>query len=308
MADVGSFLEEEHMAIFEGAGVAIVTPFKENGEISFDKLDELIEEQIAGHTDCIVSMGTTGESATTTEEEHLEVIRFTCERVKGRIPVIAGTGSNCTKTAVTLSEEAEGAGADGVLLVSPYYNKATQNGLKAHFTAVANAIKIPAVLYNIPSRTGVNIAPQTIVDLCRDVPNIVGVKEASGNFSAIAEIMQLSDGAVDLYSGNDDMIYPLLALGAEGVISVLANVAPAYVSGMTGAYFSGKTEKALTMQTECLPLVRALFSEVSPIPCKYAMELLGLCGGELRLPLIGAGENTRRKLREALVQMGILIA
>lgn len=170
MADVGSFLEEEHMAIFEGAGVAIVTPFKENGEISFDKLDELIEEQIAGHTDCIVSMGTTGESATTTEEEHLEVIRFTCERVKGRIPVIAGTGSNCTKTAITLSEEAEGAGADGVLLVSPYYNKATQNGLKAHFTAVANAIKIPAVLYNIPSRTGVNIAPQTIVDLCRDVP------------------------------------------------------------------------------------------------------------------------------------------
>ena len=173
MADVGSFLEEEHMAIFEGAGVAIVTPFKENGEISFDKLDELIEEQIAGHTDCIVSMGTTGESATTTEEEHLEVIRFTCERVKGRIPVIAGTGSNCTKTAVTLSEEAEGAGADGVLLVSPYYNKATQNGLKAHFTAVANAIKIPAVLYNIPSRTGVNIAPQTIVDLCRDVPGLM---------------------------------------------------------------------------------------------------------------------------------------
>ena len=306
MADVGSFLEEEHMAIFEGAGVAIVTPFKENGEISFDKLDELIEEQIAGHTDCIVSMGTTGESATTTEEEHLEVIRFTCERVKGRIPVIAGTGSNCTKTAITLSEEAEGAGADGVLLVSPYYNKATQNGLKAHFTAVANAIKIPAVLYNIPSRTGVNIAPQTIVDLCRDVPNIVGVKEASGNFSAIAEIMQLSDGAVDLYSGNDDQIVPILALGGKGVISVLSNLAPQYTHDLCAKWFAGDTQGSLEMQLRALPLCKALFADVNPIPVKWAMNQMGWQAGSCRLPLVEPSDAVKEKLKAAMQDFGLL--
>ena len=307
MADVGSFLEEEHMAIFEGAGVAIVTPFKENGEISFDKLDELIEEQIAGHTDCIVSMGTTGESATTTEEEHLEVIRFTCERVKGRIPVIAGTGSNCTKTAVTLSEEAEGAGADGVLLVSPYYNKATQNGLKAHFTAVANAIKIPAVLYNIPSRTGVNIAPQTIVDLCRDVPNIVGVKEASGNFSAIAEIMQLSDGAVDLYSGNDDQIVPLMSLGGKGVISVLSNVAPQVAHDITQLCFDNRYPEAAKLQLQYHDLIDALFCEVNPIPVKKAMELLGWKVGGLRLPLVEPSEEHIAYIKRELENAGCKI-
>ena len=307
MADVGSFLEEEHMAIFEGAGVAIVTPFKENGEISFDKLDELIEEQIAGHTDCIVSMGTTGESATTTEEEHLEVIRFTCERVKGRIPVIAGTGSNCTKTAVTLSEEAEGAGADGVLLVSPYYNKATQNGLKAHFTAVANAIKIPAVLYNIPSRTGVNIAPQTIVDLCRDVPNIVGVKEASGNFSAIAEIMQLSDGAVDLYSGNDDQIVPLMSLGGKGVISVLSNVAPQVAHDITQLCFDNRYPEAAKLQLQYHDLIDSLFCEVNPIPVKKAMELLGWKVGGLRLPLVEPSEEHIAYIKRELENAGCKI-
>ena len=184
------------MAIFEGAGVALVTPFKENGTVNYEVLESLIEEQIAAGTDCIVAMGTTGESATTSEEEHIQVIRFVCEVVNGRIPVVAGTGSNCTQTAVELSVEAEEAGADGVLLVSPYYNKATQNGLKAHFTKIANSIKIPAILYNVPSRTGVNIAPETIVDLCRHVENIVGVKEASGNFSAAAKILQLSGGYV----------------------------------------------------------------------------------------------------------------
>ena len=214
------------MAIFEGAGVALVTPFAKTGEINYEKLEELVEEQIAGGTDCIVAMGTTGESATTTEEEHLQAIRFICQAVKGRVPVIAGTGSNCTRTAVELSVEAQEAGADGVLLVSPYYNKATQKGLKAHFTAVAEAIKIPAILYNIPSRTGVNIAPETIAELCRDVKNIVGVKEASGDFGAIATLLNLSDGNVDVYSGNDDQVVPMLALGAKGVISVLSNVAP----------------------------------------------------------------------------------
>ena len=185
------------MAIFEGAGVALVTPFKENGTVNYEVLESLIEEQIAAGTDCIVAMGTTGESATTSEEEHIQVIRFVCEVVNGRIPVVAGTGSNCTQTAVELSVEAEEAGAGGVLLVSPYYNKATQNGLKAHFTKIANSIKIPAILYNVPSRTGVNIAPETIVDLCRHVENIVGVKEASGNFSAAAKILQLSGGYVE---------------------------------------------------------------------------------------------------------------
>ena len=295
------------MAIFEGAGVAIVTPFKENGEISFDKLDELIEEQIAGHTDCIVSMGTTGESATTTEEEHLEVIRFTCERVKGRIPVIAGTGSNCTKTAVTLSEEAEGAGADGVLLVSPYYNKATQNGLKAHFTAVANAIKIPAVLYNIPSRTGVNIAPQTIVDLCRDVPNIVGVKEASGNFSAIAEIMQLSDGAVDLYSGNDDQIVPILSMGGQGCISVLSNVVPKETVAITDQFFAGNVAEAARLQCQFMPLIRSLFCESNPIPVKAAMSALGFCENYLRLPLVPMEQDHYETMLQRMRALGLSV-
>ena len=306
MADVGSFLEEEHMAIFEGAGVAIVTPFKENGEISFDKLDELIEEQIAGHTDCIVSMGTTGESATTTEEEHLEVIRFTCERVKGRIPVIAGTGSNCTKTAVTLSEEAEGAGADGVLLVSPYYNKATQNGLKAHFTAVANAIKIPAVLYNIPSRTGVNIAPQTIVDLCRDVPNIVGVKEASGNFSAIAEIMQLSDGAVNLYSGNDDQIVPFMSVGGKGVISVFANVLPQEMHNICADCLKGDYARASSSFLHYLELMQAFFMDVNPIPIKEAMNQMGYQAGPCRLPLAEMSAAAKDKLAAVLRKYKLL--
>ena len=212
------------MALFEGAGVALVTPFKENGEVNYEKLEEIVEEQIAGGTDAIIACGTTGEASTMTHEEHLDVIEYICRVTKKRIPVVAGTGSNCTETAVYLSAEAEKRGADGLLLVSPYYNKATQKGLMAHFTAVADAVKIPVILYNIPGRTGVTIKPETIAALCRDVDNIVGVKEASGNFSAIATLMSLSDGKVDLYSGNDDQIVPLLSLGGKGVISVLSNV------------------------------------------------------------------------------------
>ena len=214
------------MALFEGAGVALVTPFKENGEVNYEKLEEIVEEQIAGGTDAIIACGTTGEASTMTHEEHLDVIEYICRVTKKRIPVVAGTGSNCTETAVYLSAEAEKRGADGLLLVSPYNNKATQKGLMAHFTAVADAVKIPVILYNIPGRTGVTIKPETIAALCRDVDNIVGVKEASGNFSAIATLMSLSDGKVDLYSGNDDQIVPLLSLGGKGVISVLSNVAP----------------------------------------------------------------------------------
>ena len=226
---------------------------------------------------------------------------------RGRVPVICGTGSNCTQTVIDTERRYRSLGCVAQLVVTPYYNKTTQEGLYAHFMAIAEHTELPIVLYNVPGRTGLDIAPETI-DRLAESGRFVALKESSYDLPRVMEKISAMRGRLTLYSGNDDMIYPLLALGAEGVISVLANVAPAYVSGMTGAYFSGKTEKALTMQTECLPLVRALFSEVSPIPCKYAMELLGLCGGELRLPLIGAGENTRRKLREALVQMGILIA
>lgn len=218
------------MAIFEGAGVALITPFGADGEVNYNKLEELVEEQIAGGTDAIISCGTTGESSTMSHEEHLDVIRFTCQVVKKRIPVIAGTGSNSTREAVHLSKEAKTAGADGLLLVTPYYNKATQAGLTAHYTTVAKEVDLPILLYHIPGRTGVTMKPETMVNLCRQVPNIVGIKEASGDFSAIAQIMNLADGCVDLYSGNDNQIVPLLSLGGKGVISVLSNVAPRQIA------------------------------------------------------------------------------
>lgn len=296
----------KRMAIFEGAGVAIITPFKENGDINFEKLEELIEEQIANHTDCIVATGTTGESATMTEAEHVDVIRFTCQVVNGRIPVIAGTGSNCTRTAIELSVEAEEAGADGVLLVSPYYNKATQNGLKAHFTKIAESIKIPVVLYNVPSRTGVNIAPETIVDLCKNVENIVGVKEASGNFSAIGKMMNLSNGWIDLYSGNDDQIVPVLALGGKGVISVLSNVAPQQTHDICEKFFKGDIAGSRKMQLKALPLVEALFSEVNPIPVKAAMNMMGKNVGNPRLPLTVMEPQHQEILKKELQNYGLL--
>ena len=228
------------MAIFKGAGVAIVTPMKENLEVNYDKLDEILEEQIAGGTDAIIICGTTGESATMTEAEHSEAIRFTVERVKHRIPVIAGTGSNCTRTAMQLSTEAEKDGADGLLLVTPYYNKATQNGLIAHYTQICNSVSIPAILYNVPSRTGCSIQPQTLATLVKNVDNIVGVKEASGNIGTVAEIMHLCDGNIDLYSGNDDQVVPLLSLGGIGVISVLSNIARRKRKNAAGCDPAGK--------------------------------------------------------------------
>lgn len=296
------------MAVFEGAGVALVTPFKENGEVSYEKLEELVEEQIAGGTDCIVATGTTGESATMTEAEHVSVIRFVCQVAGGRIPVIAGTGSNCTRTAVELSEEAEAAGADGVLLVSPYYNKATQEGLKAHFTRIAEAIKIPAILYNIPSRTGVNIAPETIVDLCKRVENIVGVKEASGNFSAVAKIMNLSGGYVDVYSGNDDQIVPMLSLGGKGVISVLSNIAPRQTHDICEYFFQGQIEASRRIQLKAMPLIEALFCEVNPIPVKAALNLMGKQVGEPRLPLTVMEPQHQEILKKAMRDFGLTLA
>lgn len=294
------------MAIFKGAGVAIVTPMTENLEINYDKLDEILEEQIAGGTDAIIICGTTGESATMTEAEHSEAIRFTVERVNHRIPVIAGTGSNCTRTAIELSKEAEKDGADGLLLVTPYYNKATQNGLIAHYTQICNEVKIPAILYNVPSRTGCNIQPKTLAHLVKTVDNIAGVKEASGNIGAVAQIMHLCDGNIDLYSGNDDQVVPLMSLGGIGVISVLSNIAPTYVHDMVYRYLSGDVEGSRKMQLDALPLCDALFCEVNPIPVKAAMNLMGREVGPLRAPLTEIEPAHREQLEKAMKDFGLL--
>ena len=294
------------MAIFEGAGVALVTPFKANGDVNYDKLEEILEEQIAGGTDAIVICGTTGEASTMSPEEHLSVIKYGCEVVKGRIPVVAGTGSNCTREAVYMSQKAEEAGADGVLLVTPYYNKATQNGLIAHFTTIAEAIKIPALLYHIPGRTGVTMKPETIVSLCKNVPNIVGVKEASGNFSSIATMMNMADGCIDVYSGNDDQIVPLLSMGGKGVISVLSNVAPKQTHEICQKFFDGEVKGSLQMQLDAIPLISALFSEVNPIPVKAAMNMMGKEVGPLRLPLTEMEDAHKEVLKQAMKSYGIL--
>lgn len=294
------------MAIFEGAGVALVTPFKANGDVNYDKLEEILEEQIAGGTDAIVICGTTGEASTMSPEEHLSVIKYGCEVVKGRIPVVAGTGSNCTREAVYMSQKVEEAGADGVLLVTPYYNKATQNGLIAHFTTIAEAIKIPALLYHIPGRTGVTMKPETIVSLCKNVPNIVGVKEASGNFSSIATMMNMADGCIDVYSGNDDQIVPLLSMGGKGVISVLSNVAPKQTHDICQKFFDGDVKGSLQMQLDAIPLISALFSEVNPIPVKAAMNMMGKEVGPLRLPLTEMEDAHKEVLKQAMKSYGIL--
>lgn len=294
------------MSIFEGAGVALVTPFKENGDVNYDKLEEILEEQIAGGTDAIVICGTTGEASTMSHEEHLSVIKYGCEVVKGRIPVVAGTGSNCTREAVYMSQKAEEAGADGVLLVTPYYNKATQNGLIAHFTTIAESIKIPALLYHIPGRTGVTMKPETIVSLCKNVPNIVGVKEASGNFSSIATMMSMADGCIDVYSGNDDQIVPLLSMGGKGVISVLSNVAPRQTHEICQKFFDGDVKGSAKMQLDAIPLISALFSEVNPIPVKAAMNMMGKEVGPLRLPLTEMEDAHKEVLRQAMKDYGIL--
>ncbi len=292
------------MAIFKGAGVALITPFTDSGEVNYEKLEEILEEQIAGGTDAIISCGTTGESSTMTHEEHIQVVRYTCQVVKGRIPVVAGTGSNCTREAVHLSQEAEKAGADGLLLVTPYYNKATQKGLMAHYRTVAESVKIPALLYHIPGRTGVTMAPGTIAALCRDVPNIVGVKEASGNFSAMASLMHMADGCVDLYSGNDDQIVPLLAMGGKGVISVLSNVAPKQTHDICQSFFDGDVKRSLELQLKAVPLISQLFSEVNPIPVKAAMNLMGKKVGGLRMPLTEM--EPQKSLAAAMREYGIL--
>ncbi|MCD7751881.1 MAG: 4-hydroxy-tetrahydrodipicolinate synthase [Lachnospiraceae bacterium] len=293
------------MSIFKGAGVAIITPFREDGSVDYESFADLIEFQIANGTDAIIVCGTTGESSTLSHEELLEVVGFCIRQVAGRIPVVAGTGSNCTETAVYLSEEAEKMGADGVLLVSPYYNKATQNGLYTHFKTVAQSIHIPVILYNIQSRTGVNIAPATIARLFHDVDNIVAVKEASGNISQVAHIAQLTDGQMDIYSGNDDQIVPILSLGGKGVISVLSNIAPKQTHDICQLYFDGKVEESAKEQLRALPLIDALFSEVNPIPVKSAASFIGFGKNVLRLPLTVMEEEHQEQLKKAMTMYGI---
>ena len=301
------FKEENAMAVFTGAGVAIVTPFKENGEVNYEEFAKQIELQIAGETDAIIVCGTTGEASTLSHEEHLDVIRYCIKVVNGRIPVVAGTGSNCTETAVYLSQEAEKAGADALLVVTPYYNKATQKGLYEHFKIVADSVKIPVILYNIPGRTGgVNILPETVVRLCTEVENIVGVKDATGNISQVAKMMALANGKVDLYSGNDDQIVPILSLGGKGVISVLSNIAPKQTHDICAKYLEGDVEGSRKIQLDAIELIDALFCEVNPIPVKKALNLMGLNAGPLRRPLTEMEDANAEKLAKAMKGFGLL--
>ena len=293
--------------VFTGAAVAIITPMNADGSVNFEELGRIIDDQIAHGTDAIVICGTTGESATLSEEEHSAVIRYAIKKVNKRIPVIAGTGSNCTATAIKLSKEAEKDGADGLLLVTPYYNKATQKGLIAHYTAIAKAVSLPIILYNVPSRTGCNLQPETIAALVKNVKNIVGVKEASGNISQIAKVKLLCGDDIDLYSGNDDQVVPILSLGGIGVISVLSNVAPKETHNMVMDYLNGDLEKAREMQLKALPLIDALFSEVNPIPVKKAMSFMGWEAGPLRAPLSEMEDAHAEVLRQAMKDFGIKV-
>lgn len=294
------------MAIFTGAGVAIVTPMKPDGAVNYEAFAKLIDFQVENGTDAIIVCGTTGEASTLSHEEHLDVIRYCVKHVNGRVPVIAGTGSNCTETAVYLSQEAQKAGVDGLLTVTPYYNKATQNGLYEHFKTIADSVNIPVILYNVPSRTGCNLAPETIVRLCTDVENIKGVKEASGNISQVAKLMSLANGCVDLYSGNDDQIVPILSLGGKGVISVLSNIAPRETHNICQLYFDGNVTESCKEQLRAIELSDALFCEVNPIPVKKALDLMGMEAGVLRRPLTEMEPENAARLEKAMRNYGIL--
>lgn len=294
------------MSIFTGAGVALITPMHEDGSINYDEMERIVNYQIENGTDAIIVCGTTGEASTMTHEEHIETIKACVEMTKKRIPVIAGTGSNCTDTAIYLSKEAQRVGADGILVVSPYYNKATQNGLKEHFTMIANSVKVPIILYNIPGRTGVNMLPETIVSLCGEVPNIVGVKDATGNLGQFVKLMALAKGKVDVYSGNDDQIVPLLSMGAKGVISVLSNIAPQQTHDICAKFFEGKAAESAQMQMDAIELINSLFCEVNPIPVKKALNLMGREAGVLRRPLTEMEDANAARLEKAMKEYGLL--
>ena len=291
--------------IFKGAGVAIVTPMNEDMSVNYNKLGEMIDFQIENYTDAIIICGTTGESATLNDVEHREVIRFAVERTNKRIPVIAGTGSNDTAYCVELSQEAERLGVDGLLLVTPYYNKTSQRGLVKHYQTVAASVNLPIIMYSVASRTGVNIAPETCLELS-NIPNIVAIKEASGNISQVAKIRHLCGDNLDVYSGNDDQIVPILSLGGVGVISVLSNVMPKETHDICQLYFDGKTQESMELQLKLLDLMNALFIDVNPIPVKEAMNLMGMNAGPCRLPLYEMSDGDREKLKKAMQAAGLL--
>ncbi|MBQ3400308.1 MAG: 4-hydroxy-tetrahydrodipicolinate synthase [Lachnospiraceae bacterium] len=294
------------MAIFKGAGVAIVTPFHEDGSVNYEKLKELIDWQIANGTDAIIICGTTGESATLSEAEHEDVVRFAIRAVDHRVPIIAGTGSNATDTAIMLSKAAEADGADALLLVTPYYNKATQNGLFAHYKAISDEVNIPMIVYNVPSRTGTNVLPATMARMAKEIEHVVAIKEASGNISQIAQLAALVGDTCDIYSGNDDQIIPIMALGGKGVISVLSNIAPQQTHDICQAYFDGDTAKAAKLQLDAIDLIGSLFCEVNPIPVKTAMNMMGMEVGPLRMPLTPMEEKNAERLRASMSAYGLL--
>lgn len=294
------------MAVFKGAGVAIITPFNEDCSVNYEKFTEVIEEQIAGGTDAIIVCGTTGEAATLSHEEHLDVIAHCVKVVNGRIPVVAGTGSNCTDTAIYLTTEADKLGVDAMLVVTPYYNKSTQKGLYEHYKMVAESTDKPIIIYNVPSRTGCTIQPETIVKLCQDIPNIVGVKDATGSLSEVAHLAALAKGCVDIYSGNDDQIVPIMSLGGIGVISVLSNVAPKEAHNICQLMLDGKTAEAAAEQLRAIPMVDALFCEVNPIPVKKAMNLMGKNVGPMRRPLTEMEPEHAEAMAKVMKEYGIL--
>ncbi len=294
------------MAIFKGAGVAIITPFTADDQVDYKELGRMIDYQIEQGTDAIIICGTTGESSTLSHDEHDECIRFAVEHTAGRVPVVAGTGSNSTAEAIRLSTHAEASGADALLLVTPYYNKATQKGLIEHYTKIANSVSIPIILYNVPGRTGVNIQPETAVALAKNVPNIVAIKEASGNIGQIARLAAMAEGCIDIYSGNDNEIVPIMSLGGVGVISVLSNIAPKLTHDIAQSYLDGDVATSMKLQLQSVSLIDALFTEVNPIPVKAGMNMLGWKAGAPRLPLTEISEANAAKLRAEMVKAGLL--
>ena len=290
--------------IFKGCGTAIATPFTEDG-VNFEEFGKLLEEQVREGVDAIIVCGTTGESATMSEQEKKETIKFAIDKVAKRVKVIAGTGSNNTKLAVEMSKYAESVGADGLLLVTPYYNKTTQKGLIEHFKAIAEAVSLPIIMYSVASRTGVNIAPETCLELSK-IDNIVAIKEASGNISQVAKIASICGDNLDIYSGNDDQIIPVLSLGGKGVISVLSNIMPKYTHEMIYNYFNGEIEKACKMQLDVIDLIDELFCEVNPIPVKYALNLMGYNFGKPRLPLIELSKEKQETMKEVMKKHNLI--
>ena len=294
------------MSIFTGAGVAIITPFNEDGSVNYEEFGRIIDDQINGGSDAIIVCGTTGESSTMDHDEHIEVIKYCVKKVAGRVPVIAGSGSNCTREAINISKRAEEVGANGLLCVTPYYNKCTQEGLYQYYKAISDAVNIPIIMYNIPGRTGTTIQPETAVRIAKEVKNVVAIKEASGNISAVAKLAALADGCIDIYSGNDDQVLPILSLGGKGVISVWSHVAPKKVHDMVYAYLNGDTATATKLQLEAIDVIGALFCEVNPIPVKAAMNMLGYKAGPVRAPLTELSDAHKELLKKALKDYGVL--